>query len=83
MENQNRWTLGMDSVICTQLLFKNLKTCTTEELLEQLRHSLGDQPLLNDGAPCRVLEPGKPWRQGNVRIVIEFQPDEPPADPQI
>jgi len=53
--------------------------CTVEELLQRLKNTLEETSLLNDGAPCRVLEPGKPWQQGRIRIVVEFQPDEPQA----
>ena len=78
MDNQNRWNLDPDAVINAQTPpLRDLKTCTVEELLQRLKHTLGETSLLNDGAPCRVLEPGKPWQQGQIRIVIEFQPDGP------
>lgn len=78
MDNQNRWNLELDVVIKAEpIIFKDLKTCTVEELLLKINQSLGELPLLKEGAPCRVLEPGKLWQQGKVRIVIEFQPEEP------
>jgi len=34
---------------------------------------------MSDGTPCEILEPGKNWRKGRVRIKVslEFHPDEP------
>lgn len=85
MENQNRWNLDSDAVISgLSPIFKDLKTGTVEEFMQKFKQIWGDMPLLNDGVPCRVLEPGKHWQEGRVRIAIEFYPEEPeePEEPE-
>lgn len=78
MENRNRWNLEIDAVLSAEAqIFGGLKTGTVEELMQKLKDALSSPPVLKDGIPCRVLEPGKIWRQGKVRLVIEFCPDEP------
>ena len=77
MENQNRWNLDSDAVVNgAPSTLRNFTTGTVEELRQRIRQSLGDLAPLVDGAYCRVLEPGKYWSRGNVRLVIEFEPDE-------
>ena len=38
---------------------------------------------MSDGTPCEILEPGKVWRKGRVRLKVslEFCPDEPKIPP--
>ncbi|OUC12897.1 MAG: hypothetical protein B0A82_20035 [Alkalinema sp. CACIAM 70d] len=38
------------------------------------------ESLVNEGIPCNLLVPGtSQWVSGKVRLVLEFQPDEPEA----
>lgn len=49
------------------------------EILDYLREQLGDnEQVFIDGFECKVLQPGKKWQTGKIRINVEFCPDEPP-----
>ncbi|AFY83582.1 KGK domain-containing protein [Oscillatoria acuminata] len=50
------------------------------EILNYLREQMsGDEEAFIDGFECRVLQPGKKWQTGKIRIKInvEFCPDDP------
>jgi hypothetical protein len=51
---------------------------TCLEILDHLREYLsGDEEAFIDGFECQVLQPGKKWQTGKIRINIEFCPDNP------
>lgn len=48
------------------------------EILDYLREQLGDnEQVFIDGFACKVLQPGKEWQTGKIRINVEFCPNNP------
>lgn len=48
------------------------------QILNYVRLKLSEkEQVLIDGFECRVLQPGKKWQTGKIRIHIEFCPDNP------
>lgn len=51
---------------------------TAIQILDHLREQLSeDEQSFIDGFECRVLQPGKKWQIGKIRINVEFCPDDP------
>jgi hypothetical protein len=48
------------------------------QILDHLREQLSeDEQVFIDGFECQVLQPGKKWQTGKIRINVEFCPDDP------
>ncbi|MCT7957368.1 KGK domain-containing protein [Laspinema palackyanum] len=48
------------------------------EILDHVREQLSeDEQVFIDGFECKVLQPGKEWQTGKIRINVEFCPDDP------
>lgn len=48
------------------------------QILDHLREQLSeDEQAFIDGFECKVLQPGKKWQTGKIRINVEFCPDDP------
>ncbi|MCT7974931.1 KGK domain-containing protein [Laspinema olomoucense] len=48
------------------------------QILDHLREQLSEEEqAFIDGFECRVLQPGKKWQTGKIRIHVEFCPDDP------
>ncbi|MCT7988157.1 KGK domain-containing protein [Laspinema olomoucense] len=48
------------------------------EILDHLREYLSeDEQVFLDGLECKVLQPGKKWQTGKIRIKVLFCPDNP------
>ena len=53
-------------------------TFTGLEILANFRDRVSDdEQVLIDGFKCKVLQPGKGWQTGKIRINVEFCPDNP------
>ena len=51
---------------------------TVSEILALVRVCLSeDEQAFIDGFECKVLQPGKAWQTGKIRINVEFCPDNP------
>jgi hypothetical protein len=77
MENQNHWALNTDAVLDSEsAILGGLKTCTAKEFMQHLDRALDKHSPLREGVSCRMLEPGKDWQKGKIRVLVEFHLDE-------
>ena len=62
----------------TQYIYSSTKEIT-DKLVKHVFVGLQPQQLLNDGIKAQILEPGKNWTTGKVRLrlVVDFIADEP------
>ncbi|MGA9380804.1 MAG: KGK domain-containing protein [Phormidium sp.] len=62
-------------------ILEGRRTFTGEELLKSLRESFNpreeEYAFFENGIDCKILQPGKNWQKGKIRINLEFCPDEP------
>ncbi|MBD1840690.1 hypothetical protein H6F78_19395 [Coleofasciculus sp. FACHB-64] len=74
-----------DNVLCvntnTQRLLIQHPTFQVGEFINQMQDKLGagneQRKWFSEGINCKVLRPGANWKQGKVRVTLEFCPDEP------
>ncbi len=74
-----------DNVLCvntnTQRLLINHSTFQVGEFINQMQAQVGARGeqlrWFREGIDCKVLRPGANWKQGKVRVTLEFCPDEP------
>ncbi|MGI0493718.1 KGK domain-containing protein [Alkalinema pantanalense CENA528] len=67
--------LGDDSFVIRRLLYRiQRRLCLNTTVM----HASDSEKIVGEGIQCKLLEPGKSqWVSGKVRLVLEFQPDEP------
>lgn len=74
-----------DNVLCvnsnTQRLLINHSTFQVGEFINRMQDQVGARgeqiKWFREGIDCKILRPGANWKQGKVRVTLEFCPDEP------
>ncbi|MBD2085009.1 KGK domain-containing protein [Coleofasciculus sp. FACHB-542] len=74
-----------DNVLCvntnTQRLLIQHPTFQVGEFINKMQAQVGATgeqiKWFSEGIDCKVLKPGANWKQGKVRVSLEFCPDEP------
>ncbi|MEW5855912.1 MAG: KGK domain-containing protein [Cyanobacteriota bacterium] len=65
----------------TQRLLIQHPTFQVGEFINQMQTQVGvrgeQTKWFSEGINCKVLKPGANWKQGKVRVTLEFCPDEP------
>lgn len=59
-------------------------TCITDDFIKVLKGRLNYaasnedvcRQILEEGLSCKILKPGQHWRDGKIKIVIEFEVDQ-------
>lgn len=76
--------LSPDDVIHTgssALMFQ----CTfkVSEFLAMMQSKLEEEHLFGTGIDCDLLQPNQPWRQGKIRVCLQFATDSCPEEVEV